>query len=389
MIVWIASYPRSGNTLTRMILKYVFGYETYSKYNDPYDIGADEKTMELVGHRMLDYPWSEAYQRMKQSDKIYFVKTHDIEDDGSKTIYIVRDGRSAIVSYWHYLKDYRKKELSLSDIISGFVPFGSWGGHLDEWNPLKRSDTLLIQFESLVNNPVKEIRRIKEFTGLKITGTWKNDFEYFHKINPYFFRAGHIEDGNDEINGDDLDLFCALHGDWMETFNYRLNERRISNISLLRKRFHQVYKTLCSLEVRYTTIDTEKNKLTAEIARLLDLNSKIKTEREVLKGKVEMLTKEIVAEMKTQLSQIQNIVQQRDRELSELSEKYRQLQDVISEHRKIKSQMEIRIKTIEEEKDKLTRENNKVVAERDALLNSLSWRLTKPARLAFKFIRGK
>ena len=30
MIVWLASYPRSGNTLTRTIFKNVFDIDTYS-----------------------------------------------------------------------------------------------------------------------------------------------------------------------------------------------------------------------------------------------------------------------------------------------------------------------------------------------------------------------
>jgi hypothetical protein len=33
MIVWIASYPRSGNTLTTQILGQVFRQLSYEKYN--------------------------------------------------------------------------------------------------------------------------------------------------------------------------------------------------------------------------------------------------------------------------------------------------------------------------------------------------------------------
>ena len=35
MIVWLASYPRSGNTFLRMVLHFVYGQKTYSLYNDP------------------------------------------------------------------------------------------------------------------------------------------------------------------------------------------------------------------------------------------------------------------------------------------------------------------------------------------------------------------
>ena len=35
MIVWLAAYPRSGNTLLQLFLKQVFGVHTFSLYDDP------------------------------------------------------------------------------------------------------------------------------------------------------------------------------------------------------------------------------------------------------------------------------------------------------------------------------------------------------------------
>ncbi len=52
MIVWLASYPRSGNTFFRVILNSIFDIKTYSIYDDKGDIGADEKTSETVGHEI-------------------------------------------------------------------------------------------------------------------------------------------------------------------------------------------------------------------------------------------------------------------------------------------------------------------------------------------------
>ena len=34
MIVWLASYPRSGNTFLRVVLHNVYGVSTYSVYED-------------------------------------------------------------------------------------------------------------------------------------------------------------------------------------------------------------------------------------------------------------------------------------------------------------------------------------------------------------------
>ena len=34
MVVWIASYPRSGNTLLRMLIRYGFGMSTFSVFDE-------------------------------------------------------------------------------------------------------------------------------------------------------------------------------------------------------------------------------------------------------------------------------------------------------------------------------------------------------------------
>ena len=82
MIVWLASYPRSGNTFFRVVLNSVFNIKTYSIYNDTSDIGADEKTSEIVGHQFLpeDFNLNDA----RASDTIYYIKTHELLENMTK-----------------------------------------------------------------------------------------------------------------------------------------------------------------------------------------------------------------------------------------------------------------------------------------------------------------
>jgi hypothetical protein len=84
------------------------------------------------------------------------VKTHDPPEDNCKAIYIVRDGRSTCVSFYHYLKDFPHLDLkfSIRDVIAGFTPFGSWGDHLDHWKPLDRPNTLFLKYEDLVSTKI-------------------------------------------------------------------------------------------------------------------------------------------------------------------------------------------------------------------------------------------
>src|ERR1700761_3889610 len=121
MIIWLASYPRSGNTLLRIILKSVFELPSFSKHGDEDDIAADPKLAELVGHQAM----TADLQQMRKSADLYLVKTHDPPEDDGKAIYIVRDGRAACESFHHYLRDFSDRDsVSLTDVIAGFTPFG-------------------------------------------------------------------------------------------------------------------------------------------------------------------------------------------------------------------------------------------------------------------------
>ncbi len=86
-MIWIASFPRSGNTFVRNILHEVYGLES-SEYHQEEDYHLDAN--------YVSYP---------------FVKTHllpsqlDPSDPDIKAVYIVRDGRDTMVSIAHQRSD--------------------------------------------------------------------------------------------------------------------------------------------------------------------------------------------------------------------------------------------------------------------------------------------
>ena len=80
-----------------------------------------------------------------------------------KAIYIVRDGRSTVVSYFHFLKEFEPEwKYSIDDIIMGDCDFGSWTNHFKAWAPRKRSITLHVRYEDMVCNPSSVIKTIAE-----------------------------------------------------------------------------------------------------------------------------------------------------------------------------------------------------------------------------------
>jgi hypothetical protein len=221
MIVWLPSYPRSGNTLLRTLLKQVFDLGTHSKYNDPSDLGADPRIASAVGHLTYDGSWNDELARMRNSDDLRLVKTHEGPAGDEPAIFIVRHGWSASISNQHYLRDFSKIEAPLPQVIAGTTDgFPSWGRMLDLWDPFNRPHTLLIRYEDLVNAPQEIISAIHSFLNVPVIAEWQNNFEEMRRLNPKFFRSGKVEISEETFGHDNATLFASLHGDWMNRLGY-------------------------------------------------------------------------------------------------------------------------------------------------------------------------
>jgi hypothetical protein len=231
MIVWIASYPRSGNTLTTQILGQVFRQLAYEKYNNFHQFikpAGPKNNHEHVGLTRFEGTWEEFYASATESSEPVFIKTHDAPDDHAPAVYVVRDGLSATESYFHYHQNVEHHPCDWMDLILGRAfPYLSWGGHLDAWNPLTRPRTLLLRFEDLVGNPEAVLEKLAEFIGLPQVQPWQNSFQKLRAEDPAFFRQGKKEGAKDFPPGL-LATFRALHGDWMQRLGY--DDRQGSNI---------------------------------------------------------------------------------------------------------------------------------------------------------------
>jgi hypothetical protein len=222
MIVWLSSYPRCGNTLLRQIFWRAWGIGTFSIYGD--DPGTcDCRVPGLVGHRSFGCPFADAYERVSQCNQLYLVKTHENPIDSQKAICIVRDGRSAIRSFFHYRRDFEgctDDAANLRDVLLGFTPFASWSDHLDNWDPLHRPGTLVVKYEDLIDNPAEPIARMADFLGVEPRRAWKNGFDELSQIEPRLFRAASANQPENALAGKDVELFWMLHGCWMRRLGY-------------------------------------------------------------------------------------------------------------------------------------------------------------------------
>jgi hypothetical protein len=218
MIVWLASYPRSGNTFLRVLLYHAFGLKTCSLHGDVTDIAARSRTSEIVGHIALSRGWSADQARL--DDRLWLVKTHELPQGDETAIYVIRDGRETLVSYFNYLQHYSARASNLYSVIEGAVPFGPWSDHVEAWNPLARDNTLLLRFEDLTESPQQHLGQLAQFLSVEPVSRSIPDFAELRATDPSFFRSGRTDSWKTAFDEEHHHLFWLLHGDVMSKYGY-------------------------------------------------------------------------------------------------------------------------------------------------------------------------
>lgn len=234
MVIWAASFPRSGNTFFRMLLMQMYGLNTYSLHGDRLFDSLDMSR--AVGH----LPLTESVCDLDIRSEPYFVKTHDLPTDFKPTIYLVRDGRASVVSFAHYKQSFnaqgvgiqgwfREKVMGrrsfdsvLEQTITDSSLFGGWSGNVEAW--LRRSSQAfaLVRFEDLVQAPLETTQKAVASVGLNLRLKQCNlpTFEELHAKWPKFFRSGRNESWRQEMSPRLQDMFWELHGNTMTTLGY-------------------------------------------------------------------------------------------------------------------------------------------------------------------------
>lgn len=215
MIVWLASFPRSGNTYTRLLLNKGLGLKTFSIHEG--DNSNQSEVAEVVGHAHSESEEA-LLEKARKSDEIHVIKTHHAPQSDEPAIYIVRDGRAATISYLHFNHSLGFNA-SMEQVIEGLPPIGSWSSHLASWNPLERPNTLLLRYEDIVANPTGAIEQIADFLKVPVIGSCDVTFSELHKMAPDIFRKGGNSDNISEM-AEYEDMFFAYHGAGMVAMNY-------------------------------------------------------------------------------------------------------------------------------------------------------------------------
>ena len=154
--IFIAGYPRSGNTWMQYLIAGV-----------TLDLNPRFAPDPLVQSLVPDVHATKFYKRFGTPT---FFKTHHLpRPEYRRVIYLVRDGRDAIVSYFHFLAALGDAPDFLKLVTTGERLFPCrWHEHIEAWlaNPYG-AEMMIIRYERLKQDIVDELKRICQFAGLK------------------------------------------------------------------------------------------------------------------------------------------------------------------------------------------------------------------------------
>ena len=204
MIIWLASYPKSGNTWVRSFLSsLIYKKDGTADLNSmpisQYPLRSHFKGLisEFDNINLLSEKWISSQDFLNLDNKIKFFKTHHVMCNFGKNsftnyentfgvIYIVRDPRNVITSILNYFskRNYGEAKEFLFDErkVIGLdfsknnrhesgnniaTLISSWKTHYNSWKNFKKN-FLLIKYENLINNERSEFLKIRNYLEEKL-----------------------------------------------------------------------------------------------------------------------------------------------------------------------------------------------------------------------------
>ena len=279
MIVWIASFPKSGNTWLRMFLKSYFlkDNEVFSldnKKNDSFTVNyfpnekmLDELKIDYFKFENIVKSWGTLQSYINLNNKTNYLKTHSAmctigpykytnSEYTKGAIYIIRDPRDVLVSYSHHLGlDHEKTFELMSDTYHyenagskikhnkyykrGLI--GKWSDHYNSWKNYKFSKILIIKYEDMIsdkyNTFLKILEYLSEIDGVKIkkhkieNALKQTEFDELKKLEQKygfaeklegetFFRVGKMNEWKNHLNNSIVDKIEKNFENEMKELNY-------------------------------------------------------------------------------------------------------------------------------------------------------------------------
>jgi len=264
MIIWLASYPKSGNTWVRLFLESLI----HSKNNkldinntkirqfplrkDFADLKIDENNIKEFVSNCINCQYKinldNSFKILKTHNALWKTENHAFtnEDNTHGVIHIVRDPRNVVTSLKNHFNSknyeealnfmnndrqyigskFNKKDNYLPTIIS------SWSNHYNSWKKMKKN-YLLIRYEDLISDTFNQFNKIVDYLkrnlNLKFeTNLIENSIKNcdFKKLTDYENKHGFVEASKDKSGNLKKFFFLGPQNKWQEI----LDNKTKSNI---------------------------------------------------------------------------------------------------------------------------------------------------------------
>ena len=270
-IIWLASYPKSGNTWMRAFL-----HNLLRDPSESYDINkiTDFSTSDssINWYQMQDpRPWQEwtalDVAKMRRGAQLQicrwrkddtFVKTHNAsvwflgyplihQDLTAGAIYIVRNPLDVCISLTHHygcdidtainiLADPTIGSMTNDKIV--YEVHKTWTTHVDSWTSQARPGLAVLRYEDMLADPMRAFGGLIQFLGINAPkarlqraverSSFKSlreqeDKKGFKEKSPHaqkFFREGRAEQWREMLTPAQVEKIVSTHRDMMQRFGY-------------------------------------------------------------------------------------------------------------------------------------------------------------------------
>jgi hypothetical protein len=270
-IVWLASYPKSGNTWLRAFLA-----NLVANRSEPVPLAdlpryaVDEADPELFS-ALAGRPSSELEigeiaalrpqvhaEIARRAQGTCFVKTHNMAgrfDDhplhdwqvSAGAIYVVRNPLDVAVSMTYHFGigiDEAIERLAADNVATAndalFVSqiLGSWSMHVKGWADMANASVLVLRYEDLIDKPAKQFAKVAKLVGLggdrvrieravRHAGFQslaslekKHGFTEAARSGTRFFRKGRVNEWREALTREQVGRVVEAHREQMRRFGY-------------------------------------------------------------------------------------------------------------------------------------------------------------------------
>jgi hypothetical protein len=270
-IIWLASYPKSGNTWLRSFLhNFLRAADRSYDINKLTDLTAGESMTELYRAQdpLLDEHYTDDHVRelrplvhraiSQRSPDTVLVKTHNAlaEIDGAPlisldvtagAIYVVRNPLDVAISFSHHNRTTvdnivefmnARAAATTSNATNVYEFYDTWSGHVASWTATSSPTLHVMRYEDMLASPLKSFAGVVKFLGIEAPRRRiekavrlssfqvlkeqerRQGFRERPRAMDAFFREGKAGQWKKVLTTEQVAAIVSAHREQMERFGY-------------------------------------------------------------------------------------------------------------------------------------------------------------------------